>query len=168
MEVEIGCLDQHTNPDRAFGEGILHGGFYGFLTLGAVKDLDDMFGDDGLNFRDVFYKAFSDGHWLSKGREALGAMGKGVEFGFIDSFRGGSADSLVALLPAGPFLSPLPGRLFVGRLHARGGGRVILQGFLGKGFLKLFHLPIQLQELFNGRFFARAIEGYGLFFSQDG
>ena len=166
--MEIGRLDQEANSDRAFGERVFYRGFDGFMTLGAVKDLDDMLGDDGLNFRDIFGETFSGGHWVSQGSRALRAMGKGMDLGLVDSFRGGSAGPWMALFPAGFLLAPLCGRFFVRRLHGRRGRRVILQGFLSQGLLQFFHLPIQFQEPLDGRFFPGVVESDGLLFSQDG
>ena len=166
--MEIGRLDQEANPDCAFREGVFHRGFDGFMTLGAVKDLDDMLGDEGLNFGDIFGETFSDGHWVSQGSRTLRAMGKGMDLGFVDSFGGGSVGPWMALFPAGFLLATLPGRFLVRWLHARRGRRVILQGFLSQGLLQFLHLPIQFQEPLDGRFFPGVVESNGLLFSQDG
>ena len=166
--MEIGRLDQEANSDGAFGEGVFYRGFDGFMTLGTVKDLDDMLGDDGLNFGDIFGEAFSGGHGVSQGRRALRAMRKSMGLGLVDSFRGGSAGPWMALFPAGFLLAALGGRFFVRGLHGRRGRRVILQGLLSQGLLQFFHLSIQFQEPLDGRFFPGVVESNGFLFSQDG
>lgn len=168
IEVEIGRLDQEVDPDRAFGEGVFHRGFDGFMALGAVEDLDDMFGNDGLDFRDIFDNTFSGGHWIAQGSGTLRAIGKGMEFGVVDSLRGGPVGSFMARFPAGFFLATLAGRFRVRGLHGRRGRRVVLQRLLSQGLLQFFYPPVQFQELLDGRFFPGVVERSGLFFSQDG
>ena len=130
IEVEIGRFDQEANPDRTFRQGFFYRSFDGLMTLRTVEDLDDMLGDEGLNFGDIFGKTFSGGHGFFQGSGALRAMGKGMNLGFVDSFRGGSVGTLMAFFPAGFLLSSLAGGFLVRWLHARRGRRVILQGFL--------------------------------------
>jgi hypothetical protein len=39
---------------------------------------------------------------------------------------------------------------------------------LSQGLLKFFHLPVQFQELLDGRFFSGGVKSDGFWFSQDG
>jgi hypothetical protein len=154
VKVEVGTLNEKTDPYGAFGQGLIHRGLHGFFTPWAVEDRDDMFGDEGLDLRDVFGEALPGRNRLTQRTVALGTMGETVDLGFIDPGRCGSSDSHMALFSAWSLLSPLHRGLLVGRLHG-GGDRGVL--FLGHTLLEFLKPRIEFDEFGHRRLFTRAI-----------
>jgi len=73
--MEISGLDKEVNSYCTLGKSLLNWGFYGFMTVRTIEDLNDMFCDARLHFRKVFGKALTGRHGVSKRTETLGAMG---------------------------------------------------------------------------------------------
>ena len=155
--MQISRLDEQTNSYSAFGKGILHRGLNRLTTFRAIVDLNDMFCDGRFDSGNIFGKALPGRNGLSQGRKTMRAVAKGVGFCFIDLFGTGPSGPWMPLLSARSLLATLGRRLFIGRLHSGGSGRIFRKRFLSKGLLQLFHPTVQSKEPFNGGLFPRTV-----------
>jgi len=154
VEVEVGTLNEETEPDGALGQGLLHRGLHRFFAPWTVEDRDDMFGEEGFDLRDIFGEALPGGDGLTQRTVALGTMGEAVDLGLVDPGRCGSSDSQMAPFSARPLFSSLHRGLLIGRLQGRGEGRVLL--FDQKSF-ELLYPGLELQEFCHGGLFTQSV-----------
>jgi hypothetical protein len=59
----------------SFGEGVRHWGFDPMMAVGAIVRIDDVFGNDGLNWRDVLHDLAPAAHGLSQSRMPVVIIG---------------------------------------------------------------------------------------------